>query len=147
MAGAVGIRAGEVFRDSLSRPEVRDTVAEIAGLVGLADNLEAPVDTIPYGARRQLEVGLALATRPKLLLMDEPTSGLGPDTTQAFHALLKSLPRDLTVLIVEHDMDLAFDIADSVTVLNYGEVVFEGAPDETRASPLVREIYLGTWDA
>lgn len=77
--------------------------------------------------------------------MDEPTSGVGPEMIKAFHGLLKSLPRELTVIIIEHDMDLAFDVADRITVLNYGEVVFEGTPGETRASDLVNEIYLGGW--
>ena len=79
--------------------------------------------------------------------MDEPTSGVGPGMIAAFRDLLTSLPRDLTVLIVEHDMDLAFDVADRITVLSYGKVVFEGTPEETRASPLVNEIYLGEWGA
>ena len=65
---------------------------------------------------------------------------------EAFPRLIKSLPRDLTILIIEHDFDLGFDVADRVTVLNYGEVVFEGDPDQTRASPVVKEIYLGDWD-
>jgi branched-chain amino acid transport system ATP-binding protein len=81
-----------------------------------------------------------------VLLLDEPASGVGAGMADALHALLKTLPRDLTVLIIEHDMDLAFSIADRITVLNYGKVVFEGSPAETRASPLVRDIYLGEWD-
>ena len=111
-------------------------------LTGLLDH---PVNAVSYGARRQLEVGLALATRPLVLLMDEPTSGVGPEMIRAFHDLLKSLPRDLTVVIIEHDMDLALDVADQVTVLNHGEVVFDGTPAEARGSSLVNDIYLGTW--
>ncbi|MGH6925626.1 MAG: ABC transporter ATP-binding protein, partial [Propylenella sp.] len=75
--------------------------------------------------------------------MDEPTSGVGPEMMKAFESLLRSLPRDITMLIIEHDMDIALAIADRVTVLNYGEIVFEGTPDETRQSRLVHEIYLG----
>ncbi len=126
-------------------PEVRESVAETAARVGLTELLDAPVDAIAYGPRRQLEVGLALATRPRVLMMDEPTSGVGPEMVGAFHRLLHALPRELTVLIIEHDMDLAFDIADRVSVLNSGELVFEGSPAEARASPLLREIYLGGW--
>ena len=96
--------------------------------------------------RRQLEVGVALATRPRVLLMDEPTSGVGPEMAGAFHALLAGLPRDLTILIIEHDMDLAFEVADSITVLNYGEVVFDGTPEAARGSDLLKEIYLGNWE-
>ncbi|QPC43113.1 ABC transporter ATP-binding protein [Kaustia mangrovi] len=145
-AAALGL-SGLFRRDTHRDPAVVDRVAEIAGQVGLADRLDLPVHSAPYGNRRQLEVGIALAARPKVLLMDEPTSGVGPGMIHAFHELLGGLPRDLTILIIEHDMDLAFDVADRITVLNYGKVVFEGTPEETRASPLVHEIYLGEWGA
>ncbi len=138
-------RDGALLRDSFADVAVREIVAETAARVGLTELLDAPVDEIAYGPRRQLEVGLALATRPRVLMMDEPTSGVGPEMVAAFHGLLHALPRGLTVLIIEHDMDLAFDIADRVSVLNSGELVFEGSPAEARASPLLREIYLGGW--
>jgi ABC-type branched-subunit amino acid transport system ATPase component len=138
-------RDAALLGDSFADAGVRETVAEVAASVGLSELMDAPVDAIAYGPRRQLEVGLALATRPRVLLMDEPTSGVGPEMVAAFHRLLHSLPRTLTVLIIEHDMDLAFDIADRVSVLNGGELVFEGTPDEARASTLLREIYLGGW--
>lgn len=140
-------KATGLLTDSLRDGGVAGTVAEIAARVGLSELLEAPVGTIPYGARRRLEVGIALASRPRILLMDEPTSGIGPGGIKAFHAFLQGLPADLTVLIVEHDMDLAFDIADRVTVLDHGEVVFDGAPAEARDSDLVKEIYLGDWNS
>ncbi len=139
--------AGWILRDTLGDKEIRAKIDDVARQVGLEDVLDVPVATASYGMRRQLEVGIALATEPSVLLMDEPTSGVGPGMIQAFNAMMKALPRDLTVLIIEHDMDLAFDVADRITVLNYGEVVFEGSPDETRGSQLVREIYLGEWDA
>lgn len=132
-----------LLHDTLANPAIADRVTETAALTGLRDLLPMRVDRISYGARRQLEVALALATRPRILLMDEPTSGIGPAMIAAFHELLKSLPRDLTILIIEHDMDLAFSVADRITVMNYGEVVFEGDVAATRASPLVNEIYLG----
>jgi len=141
-AAAQGQSSGMV-KDSFRDTGVLETVDEIARLVALTDQLDHPVRTAPYGHRRQLEVGLALATRPRLLLMDEPTSGVGPAMIDGFHRLLQALPRDLTVVIIEHDMDLAFAIADRITVLNFGEVVFEGTPDETRGSPTVKKIYLG----
>lgn len=143
-ATALG-RTASLLRDSFAAPEVRETVAETAARVGLTDLLDASVEELAYGPRRQLEVGLALATRPRVLMMDEPTSGVGPEMVVAFHRLLHSLPRELTVLIIEHDMDLAFDIADRVTVLDQGAVVFEGPPAEARGSRLLREIYLGGW--
>jgi ABC-type branched-subunit amino acid transport system ATPase component len=138
-------RDATLLADSFALPAVRETVTEVAARVGLAEMLGAPVDAIAYGPRRQLEVGLALASRPRVLMMDEPTSGIGPEMVAAFHRLLHALPRALTVLIIEHDMDLAFDIADRVSVLNGGELVFEGSPTEARASALLRDIYLGGW--
>jgi len=137
--------AGWLRRDTLADGGIKETVEDVAAQVALTGLLDHPVNAVSYGARRQLEVGLALATRPLVLLMDEPTSGVGPEMIRAFHDLLKSLPRDLTVVIIEHDMDLALDVADQVTVLNHGEVVFDGTPSEARGSSLVNDIYLGTW--
>lgn len=148
LAAAAGQRkAHGIFRDSFRDREVRDTVEDVAKRVSLTEMLDAPVRSASYGNRRQLEVGLALATRPRILLMDEPTSGVGPTMIEGFQRLLHSLPRELTVLIIEHDMDLAFDVADRITVLNFGEIVFEGTPEETRGNPVVRDIYLGDWQA
>jgi ABC-type branched-subunit amino acid transport system ATPase component len=144
-AAAMGL-SSVLSRDAHHDGEVKHRVGDVAAQVGLAEMLDMPVVACPYGYRRQLEVGIALTARPKVLLMDEPTSGVGPGMIQAFHRLLKTLPRAITILIIEHDMDLAFDVADRITVLNYGRVVFEGTPEETRASALVRDIYLGGWD-
>lgn len=138
--------ATSLWADSLARPEVREIVEETARQVNLMPFLHASVSQISYGARRQLEVGVALATRPVVLLMDEPTSGIGPEMTKEFHALLNKLPRNLTLLIIEHDMNLAFDLADTITVLNYGETVFDGLPEQARGSKLLKEIYLGSWE-
>nr|WP_284264266.1 ABC transporter ATP-binding protein [Roseicyclus sp. Amp-Y-6] len=138
--------ATRLWSDSLRQPEIRDTVAEVAEQVNLMPHLHAKVSEISYGVRRQLEVGVALATRPLVLLMDEPTSGVGPEMSKGFHDLLNNLPRDLTLLIIEHDMDLAFAVADTITVLNYGEVVFDGLPEEARGSKLLKDIYLGSWE-
>jgi len=134
-------------RDTLADTDVCRTVEEVARRVALSELLDMPVRTASYGARRQLEVGIALATGPRLLLMDEPTSGVGPTMMAGFKRLLAALPEDLAVLIIEHDIDLAFEVADRVTVLNFGEVVFEGTAEEARSSPVVREIYLGDWAA
>ena len=146
---AAAVTTGHAARlggDSLARPEVREIVAEIAGQVNLMPHLHARVSEVSYGVRRQLEVGVALATRPHVLLMDEPTSGIGPEMSRGFHEMLHNLPRDLTLLIIEHDMDIAFDVADTITVLNYGEVVFDGLPEAARGSKLLKDIYLGAWD-
>ena len=138
--------ATRLWSDSLRQPEIREIVAEVAEQVNLMPHLHARVSEISYGVRRQLEVGVALATRPLVLLMDEPTSGVGPEMSKGFHDLLNNLPRDLTLLIIEHDMDLAFAVADTITVLNYGEVVFDGLPEEARGSKLLKDIYLGSWE-
>ena len=114
--------------------------------MGLSDLLERPVSQLSYGAQRQLEVGLALIARPKVLLLDEPTSGMSPEETGRMLRLIDELPRDLAVLIIEHDMDLVFSHADRITVLNYGQVLMEGSPDEVRGSDVVRDIYLGGAD-
>ncbi|MFN3614788.1 MAG: ABC transporter ATP-binding protein [Rubrimonas sp.] len=147
LAASVALgRAGLFPADSLADRAVAETVAEVAAQVGLTPLLDAPIDAVSYGARRQLEVGVALATRPRVLLMDEPTSGVGPEMIGQLYRLLKDLPRELAVVIIEHDMDLAFDVADSVTVLNYGQVVFDGEPEAARRSALLKDIYLGSWE-
>jgi branched-chain amino acid transport system ATP-binding protein len=115
-----------------------------AEAVGLTDRLDVPAGTLSYGEQRQLEIGLALATRPKLLLLDEPTAGMSPEETHRMTALLGGLPREITLLIIEHDMDVVFTLADRITVLHYGEILAEGTADEVRADPRVYEVYLGS---
>ncbi len=144
-AAALG-KSTHMVKDTSKHSDIRQRIDEIAEQVSLQDQLDHTVSAVSYGSRRQLEVGLALAARPKLLLMDEPTSGVGPTMIDQFHRLLEQLPRDITVLIIEHDMDLAFGVADQITVLNFGEKVFEGTPEETRGNATVRDIYLGTGD-
>ena len=111
--------------------------------VGLGDRANAPVRQLSHGEQRQLEIGLALAGAPRLLLLDEPTAGLSPAESRLMAQLLTQLDPAMTVLIIEHDMDIALEIAREVTVLHYGRVIADGTRDEIRAHPLVREIYLG----
>jgi branched-chain amino acid transport system ATP-binding protein len=111
--------------------------------IGLEDALNVPVRHLSYGSQRQLEVGLALACKPSLLLLDEPTAGMSPDETEAMKRLVGGLSRELSVLLIEHDMDVVFDLADRITVLNYGQIVDEGTPDHIKNSAVVRDIYLG----
>ncbi|BBK29934.1 amino acid/amide ABC transporter ATP-binding protein 1 (HAAT family) [Stella humosa] len=115
----------------------------IAERIGLADQLGQVAGSLAYGAQRQLEIGLALATRPSVLLLDEPTAGMSPEETRAMQRLLAGLPAAMTILVIEHDMDVVFDLADRVTVLDHGAVLLEGTPDEIRGSDLVRRRYLG----
>ena len=111
--------------------------------VGLADMLDIPVRQISYGSQRQLEVALALACQPRVLLLDEPTSGMSPEETARMHALITGLPQTLTIIVIEHDMDIVLDFADRIIVLDYGRVLEQGTPAEIRNSPVVRERYLG----
>ena len=99
---------------------------------------------LAYGQQRALEIALALATNPKILLLDEPTAGMSPAETADMVALIQSLPSELTIMIVEHDMEVIFTLADRVTVLHYGEVIATGKPQEIRENQKVQEIYLGT---
>ena len=135
---------GWEFWPRLSARKDAHARAEAAAVrVGLADMLDRTVSALSYGAQRQLEVGLALVAEPKILLLDEPTSGMSPEETARMLRLVDDLPRDLAVLLIEHDMDLVFAHADRITVLNYGEVLMEGTPEEVRGSAVVQETYLG----
>jgi branched-chain amino acid transport system ATP-binding protein len=111
--------------------------------VGLADRAGATVRNLSHGEQRQLEIGLALAGQPRVLLLDEPTAGLSPAESSAMARLLARLDPAITVLIIEHDMDIALEVARHVTVLHYGRVIADGTREAVRADPTVREIYLG----
>jgi branched-chain amino acid transport system ATP-binding protein len=119
---------------------------EMADAVGLAARLDVLAGQLSYGEQRQLEVGLALATAPALVLLDEPTAGMSPEETQRMTELLLGLPRTVTLLIIEHDMDVVFSLADRITVLHHGEVLADGTPEAVRADPRVYDVYLGTGD-
>jgi len=112
--------------------------------VGLGGKEGEVVKNLSHGEQRQMEVAMALASRPRLLLLDEPTAGLSPAESLTMTALLKRLDAGITLLVIEHDMDVAFALTDRVTVLHNGRVVADGSREEVRASPLVKEIYLGS---
>jgi len=112
--------------------------------VGLSGREGEAVRNLSHGEQRQLEIALALAGAPKLLLLDEPTAGLSPAESQMMTALLKSLDPAITILVIEHDMDVAFELTNRVTVLHFGKVVADGLGAEVKANPLVQTIYLGT---
>jgi branched-chain amino acid transport system ATP-binding protein len=120
-----------------------DRAGQVAEAVGLAERLATPAGKLSYGEQRQLEVGVALATQPRLLLLDEPTAGMSPEETERMTRMLERLPRSVTLLIIEHDMDVVSSLADRVSVLHYGEVLTEGTFDEVKADPRVYEVYLG----
>ncbi len=101
------------------------------------------VHSLSYGEQRQLEIGVALAGEPDLLLLDEPTSGMSPSETERMIDLIGTLPRTLSILMIEHDMKVVFSVADRITVLYYGKVLATGPPPEIQANTRVREVYLG----
>jgi branched-chain amino acid transport system ATP-binding protein len=111
--------------------------------VGLTAKADEVVRNLSHGEQRQLEIALALAGEPKLLLLDEPTAGLSPAESQLMTALLKKLDPAITLLVIEHDMDVAFALTDRITVLHYGRVVADGLSRDVKNDPLVQEIYLG----
>jgi branched-chain amino acid transport system ATP-binding protein len=146
LATAAAVKAGwsrRAWRPFAAAAPLHDMAADIAERVGLADLLDRPVRHLSYGNQRQLEIALALTGAPKVLLLDEPTAGMSPDETKAMRTLIAGLPRDLTILMIEHDMDVVFDLAEVITVLDYGRVLVSGTPDEIRTSDVVREVYLG----
>ncbi len=127
-------------RQAAARERARGLLAD----VGLADRAGTPVSALSHGERRQLEVAVALACEPALLLLDEPAAGMSPAESARLVALLRSLPASVTLVIVEHDLDVVFALATTVTVLHLGRVLLTGSPDEVRRSAAVQEAYLGT---
>jgi branched-chain amino acid transport system ATP-binding protein len=120
-----------------------ERATQLMAQVDLAGDGARAVRTLSYGEQRQLEIAVALAGEPKLLLLDEPTSGMSPTETARMVALIGSLPRRLAILMVEHDMKVVFSVADRITVLHYGKVLAAGTPAEIQANDRVREVYLG----
>ncbi|MFN0263703.1 ABC transporter ATP-binding protein [Tepidamorphus sp. 3E244] len=116
---------------------------EVARQMELENVFGSQVKALSYGQKRQLEVGLALACSPKILLLDEPAAGTSPAERATLVRLLTTLPDDVTLLLVEHDMDVVFGVCSHITVLNYGRIVASGTPDEVRRDPEVRAAYLG----
>jgi len=110
---------------------------------GLWEKRDIPVIDLSYGEQRRIEIVLSIASAPKLLLLDEPTAGLSASETSDIIELVSGLGRDISVLFISHDMDVIFSIADRITVLHYGQVIAEGTPEEIRANPKVKQVYLG----
>jgi branched-chain amino acid transport system ATP-binding protein len=133
-----------VFHRSLAAfPAIRKQA--LAGLeaVGLKERADHPVKLLSYGERRQLELALALNTGPKVLFLDEPCAGLSPSERARIFNMVRALPRDITVVLIEHDMDVALGLADHVTVMHRGRVMAEGTPEDVQANPEVRDVYFG----
>ncbi|MDM0068240.1 ABC transporter ATP-binding protein [Variovorax sp. J31P207] len=121
-----------------------DAAAALADRVGLGDRLEAIAGTLPHGAQRQLDVALALAARPKLLLLDEPMAGMGPDESARMAELIGQLRREMAILLIEHDMEAVFRLADRISVLVNGRVLATGDVAAIRRDPTVQAVYLGS---
>jgi branched-chain amino acid transport system ATP-binding protein len=135
--------ARQALREVHRIPAVARATEAILEQVGLAEQRDQAAGTLAYGQQRALEIALALAGEPKVLLLDEPTAGMSPAETAEMVKFIAGLPRSLTMLIVEHDMDVVFSLADRISVLHFGELAAEGTPPEVRANPRVQEIYLG----
>ncbi len=133
----------DLFRSLRGIPDLREQVEETLALVNLAERPDTPVSELAYGEKRRLEIGLALATSPSLLLLDEPLAGMSPRERVETVALLKSIARGRTMIIIDHDMDALFELVEKVTVLQEGRVLVEGAPDEIKSNSKVQEAYLG----
>jgi branched-chain amino acid transport system ATP-binding protein len=145
LAAAVGVPGSWDLLGSVTRRRgPLDRARLVAQVVGLSDRLGDPAGRLSYGEQRQLEVGVALATGPRLLLLDEPTAGMSPEETVRMTRMLEALPREVTLLIIEHDMDVVGSLADRVTVLHYGEILTEGTFAQVKADPRVYEVYLGS---
>ena len=146
LALAVQARSGSSFsfwRPVSAEAPLFDEARTIAVEIGLAGREAAVAAALAHGEQRALEVGLALATRPRLVLLDEPMAGMGPEESENMIALLERIRTRITVLLVEHDMDAVFRLADRVSVLVSGRVIASGAPAAIRAHPEVRKAYLG----
>jgi branched-chain amino acid transport system ATP-binding protein len=139
-------RRGAGDRWARSVAAMREENAEAMALLDslrLADAAATPTRDLPYGRQRLLEIALALATRPRVLLLDEPAAGIPADASAELFGVIAALPRDVTVLFIEHDMDLVFRFAERITVMVAGRVLTEGSPETIAADPRVREVYLG----
>ena len=144
----LAIQAHTSSRFAMLRPvgafgDLRARARATLDSVGLGGITDAVVRNLSHGEQRQLEIALALGGRPKVLLLDEPTAGLSPAESRLMAELLRRLDPAITVLMIEHDMDIALELSPRVTVLHYGCVIADGSRDEVRADPQVREIYLG----
>ena len=140
----LGSRSGHLrMRRAKADSEMRERARDLAGVVGLEGRLDRLVGEISHGEQRQLEVAMARATDPVLMLLDEPASGLSRGERVALTDLLLQLDRKITLILIEHDMDVALRVAENVTMMHDGRKIVEGTPDEIRSNELVHELYLG----
>jgi branched-chain amino acid transport system ATP-binding protein len=146
VALAIQAHAGHSFRfwrDARTDPALNEPARQVLDDVGLGGRTDVLAANLAHGEQRQLEVAMALATGPRLLLLDEPMAGMGTEESHRMIGLLSSLKRKQTIILVEHDMDAVFKLADRISVLVYGRVIATGTPEAVRANREVRAAYLG----
>jgi branched-chain amino acid transport system ATP-binding protein len=146
VALATQAHAGHSFhfwRDARSDASLREPARAALARLGLSGRAGVLVAELSHGEHRQLEIAMALATRPRMLLLDEPMAGMGPDESARMVETLRELKRDLTILLIEHDMEAVFALADRITVLLYGRIIASDTPQAIRANAQVRQAYLG----
>jgi branched-chain amino acid transport system ATP-binding protein len=146
VALAVQAHAGHSFhfwRNARGEPDLRDPARAALARVGLSARADRPASALSHGEHRLLELAMALAGRPRMLLLDEPMAGLGPEESARMVEMLRALKREYTILLVEHDMEAVFALADRISVLVYGRVIASGAPDAIRQNDEVKRAYLG----
>ncbi|MCA6106991.1 ABC transporter ATP-binding protein [Bradyrhizobium cenepequi] len=136
-------RGGDWWRRMGTRADVNAEIAEILARFHLLDVMNELTVTLPYGKQRLLEIAVAIAARPRVLLLDEPAAGVPETERRDILAAVAALPREVTVLLIEHDMDLVFSFADRISVLVNGALLTEGAPDAVARDPQVKAVYLG----
>jgi branched-chain amino acid transport system ATP-binding protein len=132
------------FAPRAAESALRERAVELANMVGLESLLDRIAGALPHATQRQLDVALALAARPKLLLLDEPMAGMGPDESERMVELIASLKSEMSILLIEHDMDAVFKLADRITVLVYGKVLLTGDVETVKSHPQVQAVYLGS---
>jgi branched-chain amino acid transport system ATP-binding protein len=138
-------RSGRMFGSFLSMPDLMEEAEALLATLGLTDLMHRKVSQIAYGQQRLLEIAIAMALKPKVLLLDEPAAGVPQSDTGRIEQALADLPADLAVLMIEHDMDLVFRFAKRVIVLAAGAVIFDGSPADVTRNAHVREAYLGSY--
>ena len=136
-------RPWRIFRAAASHADVNALAQRALAAVGLASRRDVQAAALSHGEQRQLEIAMCLATQPRVLLMDEPLAGMGAQESQTIIALIRQLTPDHAILLIEHDMDAVFAVAQRLTVMVNGEVIASGSPAEVRASPQVQQAYLG----
>jgi branched-chain amino acid transport system ATP-binding protein len=137
-------RGFNMFRDAAGDPTTVAKAVRILDQVGLSASADARSSRMPYGERRSLEIAVALAAEPRILVLDEPTQGMGAEGRNRLLAIVQRLKRQFTIVMIEHDMDFLFSLADQVSVIHWGQVIAQGTPAELAADPWVRRANLGT---